>query len=201
MGNNRKKVTRILAAAAAVLCLGAMPAAGNVPAIVSGLSISASAATKVTYVDSSGENKTRSTYTNVKSSTAEFIGGWYVVSGKVTIEDRLYVSDDTNLILTDGSRLTVKGGIEVGSGVKFNVYTQDGGTGALYAGTTTGSNVTAGYGNCGIGGRNAIVNIMGGNIYARGGSNAYGIYGSTIRLYWTNPTDSVFASSYSTTYS
>lgn len=199
MNNIKKKVTSIIAAATAVMCLGAMPMAGYSFGIMPDLSINASAADRIGYIGATGEYKTRSSYTMIDSGTTRLDGGWYAVSGKVTIEGRLKVLEDTYIILTDGSRLTVEGGIDVASGVKFNVYTQENASAALYAGTSNGSNRTAGYGNCGIGGKGAKINIVGGNVYAVGGVDAHGIYGSDIHLYWTNPTDSIYASSYSST--
>ena len=199
MNNIKRRVTSVLVAAVTVLSVGAASVGVGTLGILPDLSISASAATEVSYVNAKGADKTVSSYAKIKSSTTKLNGGWYVVDGKYTIDDRITVTDDSYIIITDGSRLTVKGGIEVASGVKFNVYTQDGGTGTLYAGTTTGSNITAGRGDCGIGGKGAYVNLVGGNIYARGGSGSYGIQGKEIHLYWTNPTDSIYASSYNGT--
>ncbi len=196
MNNIRKRVTSIIAAATAVLCLGVMPVAGNTLGFLPSLTVNSEAATTVGYVDSKGEAKTRSSYTTIDSKTTSLSGGWYVVNGSVKIDARMKVTGDSYLILTDGAVLTVTGGIQVASGCKFNVYTQDGGTGTLYAGTTNGRNRTATGGNCGIGGSGALINIIGGNVYAMGASNGYGIHGADIHLYWTNPTDTVYASSY-----
>ena len=198
MNNIRKRVTSVLVAAVTVLSVGAASVEVGTFGLLPDLSISAGAAEGVSYVNAQGAEKVCSDYTKIKSSTTALKGRWYVVSGKVTIDGQLSVTDDSYVILTDGSKLTVKGGISVASGVKFNVYTQADSTGSLYAGTTTGSNTTAANGNPGIGGKGAKINLVGGNIYANGGLNAYGIQGSDIHVYWTNPTDSVYASSYST---
>ncbi len=197
MTNVKKKIVSI-AAAAAVMCMAAMPAAQMTGGLIPDISVSASAASKIGYMNTNGEYGTVSSYTAIKSTTKSLAKGWYVVSGNVTISGTLNVTDSANIILTDGSRLTVKGGISVAAGAKFSIFTQQEGSGTLLAGTTNGSNTTAASGVSGIGGRNAKIYIVGGNIYAKGGTNAYGIYGSSINVYWTNPTDSVYASSYST---
>ncbi|MCR4779888.1 MAG: InlB B-repeat-containing protein [Ruminiclostridium sp.] len=197
MKNMKRKITGVIVAAATVLCVGTTTMGQSTLGFLPGLGTSASAATGVDYINAQGQAKTVTSYTAIKSSTTKLTGGWYTVSGKVTIDGRLRVTDDSYIILTDGAKLIVKGGIGVSSGVKFNVYTQSDSTAELYAGTTTGSNVTADSGYCGIGGSGAKVNIVGGNVYARGGSGSYGIQGSDIHLYWTNPTDSIYASSYS----
>ena len=77
----------------------------------------------VTYLDADGTLKTSPSATEVTSSDTEWTGtttnpGWYVVNTNVTIgtEDnpqRVTVSGDVHLILTDGCTLTVNGGIQV----------------------------------------------------------------------------------------
>ena len=197
MKNIKRNVTAIIAAATAVMCAGTAVLGSGTLGLATGFSIEASAAEGIGYINAAGENKAVTDYTVIKSTTKKLTGGWYVVNGKTQINDRITVTDDSYIILTDGAKLTVTGGIKVASGVKFNVYTQMGGSGSLYAGTTNGSNTRADDGDCGIGGSGAKVYIVGGNVYAKGGSGSYGIQGSDIRLYWTNPGDSVYASSYS----
>ncbi len=197
MKNIKRSITAIIAAATAVMCAGSAVLGSGTYGVLNGFNINVAAADKVGYIISSGEAKTVTDYSVIKSSTTKLTGGYYVVEGKVQLNNRLIVSDDSYLILTDGAKLIAPYGIRVHSGVKFNVYSQQDGTGALYAGTTNGSKTTADDGDCGIGGSGAKIYIVGGNVYAKGGSGAYGIQGSDIRLYWTNPTDSVYASSYS----
>ena len=196
MKKTTKRITGVLTAAAMILCAGTAATGLGISTNVPVFSISASAADAVGYINAQGAAKTVTNYNNIKSSTTKLSGGWYVASGRVVIEDRINVTDDSYIILRDGAKLIVKGGINVGSGVKFNVYTEDGAEASLFAGTTTGDNVTASNGDCGIGGRNAKVNLVGGKIYAVGGPNAYGIEGAEIHLYNTNSTDLVYASSY-----
>lgn len=192
----KRRVTSVLVAAATVMCASAAAVQGGFAPIVD-LGISASAANGVGYINSTGDYKTCSSYDRITSSTTKLTGGWYVVDRNVTLSNRLNVTGDANLILMEGCTLTAKKGINVSNASKFNVYTQDGGSGRLFAGTTNGSTSTADSGRCGLGGSDATINIIGGQVYAVGGSGASGIMGEVIRLYWTNPEDLVYASSYS----
>ena len=72
----------------------------------------------VPYLDASGVQKTCGSATVVTSSDTEWTGiaenpGWYVVQGNVTISSRVTVNGDVHLILADGCKLTVNGGIGV----------------------------------------------------------------------------------------
>lgn len=101
--------------------------------------------------------------------------GWYVADGDVTIDSRVTVNGNVNLILKDGANLTVQGGISVPEGSMFTVYGQQNGTGNL---TSIGTN-----GNAGIGGSKADVNFgtiilaAKGKIVAAGDTRAAGIGG------------------------
>lgn len=196
MKNIRKRALNVIAATLAVVSLGAASVGAGTYGIIPELGIQASAASGIKYINASGEAKTCSSYDEITDSTSKLNGGWFVVDGTVTIDGKLKVNDDSVIILTDGSTFTVKGGISVTSGVKLNIYTQRNGTAELYAGTSNGKNTTANDSSCGIGGSGAYVNIVGGNVYAKGGSDSYGIMGKEIHLYWTNSTDSIYASSY-----
>ena len=99
---------------------------------------------------------------------------WYVVNQNVTINTRVTVLGDVNLILANGSMPTAAQGIDVTEGNSFTVYAQGGGSpGKLIA---TGNKLASGIGggNCGA------VTINGGNITAIGGDNACGIGGSLL---------------------
>ncbi len=192
----KRRVTSVLVAAATVMCVGAASLQGGFAPVVD-LGISASAANGIGYINSTGDYKTCSSYDRITSSTTKLTGGWYIVDRNVTLSNRLNVTGDANLILMDGCTLTAKKGINVSNASKFNVYTQDGGSGRLFAGTSNGTSSTADAGRCGLGGTDATINIIGGQVYAVGGSGAPGIMGDVIRLYWTNPDDLVYASSYS----
>ena len=77
----------------------------------------------VSYLDADGTFKTSTGATKVTSSDTEWTGtttspGWYVVTGDVIIgtadaPQRVTVSGDVRLILTNGCTLTVHGGIQV----------------------------------------------------------------------------------------
>ena len=104
--------------------------------------------------------------------------GWYVVNGDITIEDRLVVWGQVNIILTDGSKLTVEDGISVLSDRELNIYAQAGDTGELIALADTDDNAAIGSdetsGDCGT------INIHGGKVTAdtkNNGEDAAGIGG------------------------
>ncbi len=197
-----KRITSVLAAAAMILSAGTAASTLSGINLLPGFNTIASADNSVTYINAQGEAVAvkDSKYQVLTANTTRLTGGYYLApSGRLDIKNRIEVTDDSYIILSDGAKLIVEGGIGVARNVKFNVYTQEGAQGSLYAGTTTGSNYTAANNDCGIGGNGAKVNLVGGNIYANGGINAYGIEGSDIHIYNTNTTDSVYASSYSTT--
>lgn len=120
--------------------------------------------------------------------------GWYVVNGTVEIgsagddsaEDgssdvdvqRVTVSGDVHLILTNNAKLTVNGGISVNAGNSLTIYaqpTKDGETpGSLTVENVQATNAGIGGGNYGAGG---TITINGGAITATGGSNGAGIGG------------------------
>ena len=138
--------------------------------------------------------------------------GWYVVSGEVTIgkkeaPQRITVSGDVHLILTNNAKLTVNGGISVNAGNSLTIYAQpaekdetmgslivqnveqnnagigggsssSGGTITINGGTIT---TNGGVNSAGIGGGSSSsggkITINGGNITATGGSNGAGIGG------------------------
>ena len=70
----------------------------------------------------------------VLTSTTEMTAGWYTVYGSVININRIVVTGDVHLILTDGCTLTVSEGIELTDGNSLTVYAQRGGSGKLNAG-------------------------------------------------------------------
>lgn len=48
--------------------------------------------------------------------------GWYVVNGDVTIGQRVTVTGDVHLILTDGASLDAAQGVNVGAGNSLTIY-------------------------------------------------------------------------------
>ncbi len=133
----------------------------------------------VSYLDENGDEQTADNVTVVESSMTAWNGGWYVVNGAVTIDDRVTVSGGVHLILADNASLTVNGGINVAESNSFSVYAQS-------VGKNTGTlTVTGGSYGAGIGGRNGDRNgsscgnitIHGGSVAATGGDEAAGIGG------------------------
>ena len=80
--------------------------------------------------------KTIDTYTTITSDTIPWNDGWYVAQGEVTIgtdddPQRVTVTGDVHLILTDGCTLTVNGGIQVEKGNSLTIYGQSEQTGTM----------------------------------------------------------------------
>ena len=76
--------------------------------------------------------KTIDTYTTITSNTIQWNNGWYVAQGEVTIgtddnPQRVTVTGDVHLILTDGCTLTVNGGIQLEAGDSLTIYGQSDG--------------------------------------------------------------------------
>ncbi|MBQ9163646.1 MAG: hypothetical protein IJ163_02600 [Bacteroidaceae bacterium] len=111
-------------------------------------------------------NNVRESYYVVSAETESLAEGWYVVSGEVTINRRLNASGDVRLILTDGSTLTVNGGIHVGGSNQLTIYGQKDDTGALTIASVPDN-------AAGIGGDlnedSGIITIHGGTVSATGG--------------------------------
>ncbi len=76
--------------------------------------------------------KTIDTYTTITSDTIQWNNGWYVAQGEVTIgtddnPQRVTVTGDVHLILTDGCTLTVNKGIQLEAGDSLTIYGQSDG--------------------------------------------------------------------------
>ena len=84
---------------------------------------------------------------------------WYVVSGNVTVNERINVIDNVNLILLDGATLTVNGGLSVTNGNTLNVYSQS------CDAETMGKLNATGVDDAGIG-NGGNINFYGGTIWA-----------------------------------
>ena len=78
----------------------------------------------VSYLDEDGQVQTCSDYTCISTDTTKWNSGWYVAAGTVTINSRITVTGNVNLILTDGCTLTVNGGIQVADGNSLIIYAQ-----------------------------------------------------------------------------
>ena len=130
--------------------------------------------------DENGQNwetKECRNYTVVDGSTTAWSDGWYVVNRNVTIDELVTVTGNVRVILTDGTTLTVNGGINVAKGNSFSVYAQSVGenTGRLTA--------NSGDWGAGIGGGNGkaagTITIHGGEVTANGSKGGAGIGGGS----------------------
>ena len=118
-------------------------------------------------------------YTNLSSLTNDAMsGGWYVLDVNLTFGNRITVSGNVRLILTDGMTLTAEKGIRVPEGATLRIYGQANDSGKLIA--------TAGSYNAAIGSNDeddgdedaaGTIIIYGGTIEATGDSDAAGIGG------------------------
>ncbi len=71
---------------------------------------------------------------NVLTSGNTTLGdGWYVVSGTVNFSDRIHVTGDAKLLLTDGAQMGAPSGIHVSEYGKLTIYGGPLGTGELIA--------------------------------------------------------------------
>ena len=100
-------------------------------------------------------------------------GGWCVIVGDKTVEDRVTVpaGSTVNLLLVNGATLTCGKGIGVQAGATLNIYGQTSDEGRLIA---TGSEYNAGIAGDDETGHGAV-NIYGGTVEATGGEYAAGI--------------------------
>ncbi|MED9970031.1 MAG: hypothetical protein UFA98_08495 [Ruminococcus sp.] len=138
------------------------------------------------------QTKNRSSYTDFGSvSGGNLSAGWYAVTQDKTIEDRLCVSSGTvNIILCDGSTLTLEEGIRVPEGTVLNIYGQQNDSGSLSAQSedyesAIGSNDEDDDDENGAG----TINIHGGKVTAESGDDSAGIgggneaHGGTVTIY------------------
>ena len=137
------------------------------------------------YLDTNNETQNKRANLVTTSSTTwtgnDADGGWYVVTGSVTIGQRVNVNGDVHLILADGCSLTVNGGINVTSGNSLTIYGQDKGTGEL---TANGENEAMSLSQAGIGGgqfqSGGTITINGGTVTATGSSDGMASGGAGI---------------------
>lgn len=90
------------------------------------LTVSASAETKadVKYLDENGKEQTVTSATVVTEDMTEWNTGWYVVVNTVTIDDRVVVNGNVNLILENNASLHVSKGIDVSTGNTLTITGQ-----------------------------------------------------------------------------
>ncbi|MBQ9068307.1 MAG: hypothetical protein IJ131_04475, partial [Eggerthellaceae bacterium] len=136
---------------------------------------SLSATESVEYVEKSWDgtrvvSTTKTAECTPITSDMENIGGevpsWYVVKGDVTIDRRLVVWGVVNIILTDGSKLTVKDGISVLWDRTLNIYAQSDGESAGELICIADTNYNAAIGSNDNSGPNGPITIHGGKVTA-----------------------------------
>ena len=136
-----------------------------------------------TYLDDAGVSQTCMSFQCLDQSDTALSTGWYLVYDDLTINDRISLTGDVNLILKDGKTLTSVKGISVPSTASLTIYAQSNskstagkletgapdvsypGIGGLYQANTA---VTPGN-----------ITIVGGVINASGGVGAAAIGGAT----------------------
>ncbi|MBR4652328.1 MAG: InlB B-repeat-containing protein, partial [Kiritimatiellae bacterium] len=170
----------------------------------------------VPYIDADGTERLCTDYTVLTDATDDVMYGewnataWYVVTNAVTISGQLYFRDSAaHLILCDGATLTVTNtndNSETIGGSGLTIYGQANGTGAVVAngdcGIAVAGSVTINGGNVTAIGRSEAIaagyslTINGGRVTATGNNGGIFAQKGTITLGWTNPTDSITASSY-----
>lgn len=118
-------------------------------------------------------------YTEITADSAPttWETGWYVVTGDVTISSRVTVSGDVNLVLKDGTSLTVNGGIQCTETNSLTIYGQEEGTGALTAQNTNAGNAGIG-GNSDEGSSSCGEITINGGVIASFGGKTVGSYGA-----------------------
>ena len=141
-----------------------------------------------TYLDENGTEQSHYRPNEITSESTTLTGtvenpGWYIVNSNVTVNNRIKVSGNVNLILSDGCTLMVNGGIQVEEPDSLTVYAQstDDKKGRLATTNTADYNAAIG-GNGktvedgGNGGNCGTITINGGEVWATG-QNGAGIGG------------------------
>ena len=179
---------------------------------LTGATIYYDCASSVVYLDENGAEQVCYTAKEMTYSTKS-LAGWYVVRGNVTISSRVMLTDNVNLILTDGATLTVSGMYATKG--RFHIYGQKEGTGklvsttskdqaAIYTGSmgiyggvveATGTNSTQGYGIQTSG----SLTIYNSTVKATGGNSGFG-YGMQVSGHLDIQNSEVTASSNYGTY-
>jgi len=138
----------------------------------------------IDYIGSTGSTVNTSSYAPVYEGMTKMNAtdaAVWVVGSDMTISNRITVTGNISLILTDGATLKATKGFTVQDGNSLTIYGQTNGTGVLYAGTTDFSDQTAENEYAAIGGeRNnagGTFTIYGGTVYAVGGYTAAAIGG------------------------
>lgn len=143
----------------------------QVPSDEMGMSYFSCSTTKllsVPYLDEDGVEYTAECF-SVSADDSQWISGWYAVDSNVSVERRIVVDGDVNLILTDEKALNVKGGIEVAKGNSLTIYAQS--TDEATMGSLTATTRNSGFADCAaIGGGAAEDTADAGTIAIHGGA-------------------------------
>ena len=133
----------------------------------------------VSYIEK-GTEKTCEVYEFFDEDPIKLEDGWYVVSGTVTVSDRISISRDTSIILCDSAELICEKGIMLPKDITLTIYGQTEGTGKLIAESDEYGYAAIGadYGN-GFG----TFNVYGGQINAKSRSLAIGADNGSGTLY------------------
>ena len=144
----------------------------QVPSDEMGMSYFSCSTTKlltVSHLDENGVERTRTDCLPVVAGDEQWKDGWYAVDSNVSVERRVVVDGDVNLILTDGKALNVKGGIEVTKGNSLTIYAQS--TDEATMGSLTATTRNSGFADCAaIGGSAAEDTADAGTIAIYGGA-------------------------------
>ena len=175
----------------------------------------------ISYIDADGSTQTCTNFSLIESSNSNVTYGtegqecWFVVSGNVTIGDKLNLQGSSqHLILCDGATLTINSSTYAvysrGGSSILTLYGQANGTGALNAATTNtgvaaievdgsliinGGLVNASGGFDGINSKNATT-INGGSVNASGSHSGIRVLLQNITLGWRSLSDRIYATSY-----
>ena len=85
----------------------------------------------IAYSGANGEEQSCGNWVPVTGSQASWNNNWYAVTTDVTVNSRINIAGDVNLILCDGATLYAVPGIHVPEGAKLTIWAQHGGTGSL----------------------------------------------------------------------
>ena len=138
----------------------------------------------VSYVNANGEAQPQITaYKELRDDMASYAlddsySSWWIVNSDVTVNTRITMDGDINLLLCDGATLNAPKGITVNDNNSLTVWQQSGGTGALEINDNQVDNDNAGIGRAGQWGNSGEITINGGVLTVTGGSNGAGIGGA-----------------------
>ena len=135
----------------------------------------------VSYVNAKGEAQPQITsYEKLTAGLPSYtldatVTDWWIVEGEVTINERIIISGDINLLLCDGGELTATKGITVAGDNQLTIWQQAGGNGELVINGNSVAVENAAIG--GSDGNSGLIIINGGDINVKGGYEGAGIGG------------------------